>query len=66
MNSPTPPKLSSRIEIEVSLNPDELPVQTRRDLEANAQIKRQTPAQLLSDIIADKLREPFIVKPRAA
>jgi len=66
MNTPDKPKHASRIEIEVSLNPDDLPEQARRDLEANAQLKRTTPAQLLSDIIASKLREPFIVKPRPA
>lgn len=57
---------SATIQIEVFLDPNELPEQTRKDLEANAHLKRTTPAKLLADIIQKKLREPFIVKPKAA
>lgn len=56
----------SKITIEVEIDPAELPEQTRKDLEANAQLSRKTPAQLLADIISKKLGDAFSVSPKVA
>lgn len=40
-----------------------LPEQAMRDLEANAQLNRQTPEQRLADLLTKKLGGAFIVTP---
>lgn len=46
----------------LQLDPAKLDEQTKRDLEANAQLKRKTPQQLLADIINKRLGDAFTVR----
>lgn len=57
--SPTPPLPE---EITFAFDPKRLPEQVRRDLEANAQINRQSPVQRLAFLLQQKLGDAFTVK----
>lgn len=46
----------------LQLDSSKLDQQTKRDLEANAQLKRLTPQQLLADIIKKRLGDAFTVR----
>ena len=46
----------------LQLDPAKLDEQTKRDLEANAQLKRLTPQQLLADILKKRLGDAFTVR----
>ncbi len=48
------------------LNPAQLDEQTRRDLEANAQLRRQSPETLIAELLTKRLGGLFQVKPAAA
>lgn len=45
----------------VKIDPSKLPEDTRLDLEANARLKRKTPAELLAEIISKRFGDVFTV-----
>lgn len=66
MSTPaTPPTPTEDITVEVSLS-TLLPPAVRQDLSARAHLQRQTPAELLAKVLAQRLSPIFTVTPKHA